>query len=72
MKRLFAGLLAFALLFSLAGCAQKAETAKRMEAIAARKVAERRQREAEEAMQRAEEAEARLAPSDPPADTDKS
>ncbi|WP_121061742.1 Sec-independent protein translocase protein TatB [Chachezhania antarctica] len=52
--------------------AQKAETAKRMEAIAARKVAERRQREAEEAMQRAEEAEARLAPSDPPADTDKS
>ena len=27
MKRLFAGLLAFSLLFSLAGCAQKAETA---------------------------------------------
>ncbi|WP_158968428.1 Sec-independent protein translocase protein TatB [Chachezhania sediminis] len=53
--------------------AERAETAKRMEAIAARKLAERRQREADEALQRAQEAEARLtATDDMPADPDKS
>jgi len=57
--------------------AQKAETAKRMEAIAARKLAERRQREADEALQRAEEAESKLSPAspadpEPPAESEKS